>query len=113
MTVDKNSSMAIVSHVDLEGWTLLHVSASHGSFRVIPLLLEAGANPHALSMPTADDTVCTEVASRQVTPLDLVRAHYGSEGLKRFEEELRKAGLDTQYKDGDVFWSMDNALNKI
>lgn len=110
LTIEQHSSIPILNQVDLEGWTLLHVAASHGSFRIIPLLLQAEANPHTLSMPTTKNhSFCDEVADRQVTPLDLVLAHHGNEGLKRFEEELRKVGLDTEYNEGDIFWSFEEA----
>jgi hypothetical protein len=74
------------------------VLASSGSFRVIPLLLQAGANPQVPSIPAKKKSMCDEVSGRQLTPSELVRV------TKRFEEELRKIGMETNYKDGDIFW---------
>jgi hypothetical protein len=39
-----------------------------------------------------------EVAGRQLTSLDLVRAHQSSSGIKRFDEEFRKIGMDSVSK---------------
>lgn len=61
-------------------------------------LLQAGANPHALSIPAKNKSMYDEVAGRQLTSLDLVRAHQGSSGIKRFDEEFRKIGMETKYK---------------
>jgi hypothetical protein len=80
------------------------VSASSGSFRVIPLLLQTGPSSQVPSIPAKKKSMCGEMAGRQLTPSDLVRAHLSTGGIKRFEEELRKIGMETNYKDGDIFW---------
>jgi ankyrin repeat protein len=92
--------------VDIDGWTLLHVAASYGSFSVIPLLLQAGANPQALSIAAMNELMCGEVTNRPLTPMDLVRANHGTEGARRFDEELKKTGFVTCYTEGEIFWNV-------
>jgi hypothetical protein len=101
-----SGSGPVVCQLDLEGWTLLHVAACYSSFGVIPLLLQAGANPHALSIAATNEELCGEVASRPLTPMDLVIAHHGAEDVKRFDEELKKSGFVTSYTEGEIFWDV-------
>jgi ankyrin repeat protein len=52
----------IISQVDIDGWTLLHlhVAVCSGSSGVIPLLLQAAANPHAQSIAATNELMCGE-----------------------------------------------------
>lgn len=95
---------SLVTAVDVRGWTLLHVAASRSSFGVVPMLLQAGADPHCLSVPDRAGPLCEEMVDRRLTPLDLSR-HRGLDDIMRLEGEMRKAGLDTTCDtEGDVFW---------
>jgi hypothetical protein len=87
---------------DVRHWSLLHLAAARASFRVMPTLLAAGLDPHALSRPTTAG-VSSRVAGLCLTPSDLAEDG-GSEVYKQYGELLQAAAINVEMIDEDLFW---------
>ena len=112
----KHLPSSFIDQQDIRGWTLLHEAAGMGSSEMLGLVLNYGANPHAVSFKTADVVPCG-LENKAVTPGDVAK-HEGEETYLAYVEGLKLAGFDialvqelegdTQSSTEDIFWPAES-----
>ena len=100
----------------IRGWTLLHEAAGIGNSEILDLVLQYGANPHAVSLKIADAVPCG-LENKAVTPGDVAK-HEGEDTYLAYVKGLKLAGLDvalvqeseedTPSSTEDIFWPAES-----
>lgn len=62
----------LLEATDVRNWTLLHVAVNSGSLDIMRLLIQLGADPHALSYPTKS-FIPKDLRSLSLTPGDIAK----------------------------------------
>jgi ankyrin repeat protein len=93
---------------DARGWTLLHVAANASRLEMMRLLIGLGADPHALSFPTAS-YIPEGMSNISLTPGDIANIR-GSAVLAAYLDALAASGYEVHVVANekedtlDLFW---------
>jgi len=94
--------------MDVRKWTLLHVAVNAKRLDFIPLLISAGADPHALSM-ASEFCVTDDLKGLAATPGDIAKLR-GPQVFATYADALKEHGYEidiignTSTYQGDLFW---------
>lgn len=94
---------------DARQWTLLHAAVNAKSINIMRLLLQLGADPHALSLPTTV-YIPKDLRGLSLTPGDIARIR-GPAVLRAYVDALAANGHEVHVVDNgneedtyDIFW---------
>lgn len=106
-TLQKYTDSAVLEQNDARGWTMLHVAANTGNLEMMTLLLQAGADPLALTEPS-EKLVPPGLEGRTLSVAQIAR-NKGEEAATAFVKALRASDWDIavpfeEEDEYEIFW---------
>jgi ankyrin repeat protein len=92
----------LLAATDIRNWTLLHLAVNASSLDIMRVLIGLGADPHALSFPTAF-YIPKDLSGLLLTPGDIARIR-GPPIFTAYLDALAASGHEVHLVNSDIFW---------